>query len=46
MSGIMLDKNIAGLQNQHFGWAEAVDRELLLDACSKFKRSYWPILFL
>lgn len=46
MSGIVLDKNIAGLQNQHFGWAEAVDSELLLDACRKFKRSYWPILFL
>lgn len=45
-SGIVMDKNLVGLQNRKFGWAEASDPAPLEDIFGKFEKCYWPILFI
>jgi hypothetical protein len=45
-SGIVLDKNSEGLQNQEFGWLEPLEKGVLTKHCSAFKPVFFPIVFL
>lgn len=44
-SGIVLDKNIQGLQNSKYGWMQSVNDEAFVNICADFKKVYWPIVF-
>ena len=44
VSGIVLDKNREGLQDNEYGWLEPVEQHVLSDHLRQFKRVYWPVL--
>jgi hypothetical protein len=43
-SGIILDKDIQGLQSQQFGWIQTKNKKSLSKYCKNFQRVYSPIL--
>jgi len=45
-SGIILDKNLGGLQSKYFGFIEFINEDILLEYFKKYKPVYWPILIL
>ena len=45
-SGIVLDKNSQGLQNQEMGWVKPINENQFIAVCSKFKRYNFPLLIL
>jgi hypothetical protein len=45
-SGIVIGKDIKGLQSERLGWVEPINERVLSEYCKKFKRVYFPVIFL
>jgi len=45
-SGIVIDKDLFGLQSENFGWAEPADRDSFAKSLSGFKQVLTPFVFI
>ena len=45
-SGIVIDKNMEGLQGEEYGWLEPIGKKALSKSASRFNRVYLPVIFI